>query len=293
MTGEWEYKLKQIESGDLDRDKFMNEIKDLTTNIVEETRKFTDEIVNRPFPDLNAPCPECNSQVHRQTDGLFECYDPECGFKIKKHIASHELTEEQAKTLFANKRVGPIDTFKSRFGQPFTADLIIEKKKKTWKLDFIFEGADLWEEELSNLSDEMVICEAPVEKGSQELAKVYETDKAFLAPAVSKHVDERGLRLGKTILQKEIPTEQAVKFFCEGKTDLLPGFVSKKGRRFAAHLVLNYEEGKLDFEFAPSKKKKAKKATEGDEPSENENDTTAVKKKSKKKKAKKKSKKSD
>ncbi|MEM9413490.1 MAG: DNA topoisomerase, partial [Planctomycetota bacterium] len=59
MTGEWEYKLKQIESGDLDRDKFMNDIKDLTTNIVEETRKFTDEIVNRPFPDLQAPCPEC------------------------------------------------------------------------------------------------------------------------------------------------------------------------------------------------------------------------------------------
>ena len=75
MTGEWEYKLKQIESGQFDRDSFMNEIKDLTTNIVEETRKFTDEIVNRPFDDLQAPCPECGAGVHRQTDGLFECYD--------------------------------------------------------------------------------------------------------------------------------------------------------------------------------------------------------------------------
>ena len=247
MTGEWEYKLKQIEAGKLDRNEFMGEIKKLTTRFVEATRDFTNEKVNRKFPDLNAPCPECESQVHKQTDGLFECYDPECGFKIKKHIASHELTEEQARTLMAEKRVGPIETFKNRFGQPFTADLVIEKKKKTWKIEFIFEGDDLREEELKSLTDEMVICEAPLGDGSDAKVKVYETEKAFLAPAMAKDVDERGVRISKTILKKEIPTEQGIKLFADGKTELMPGFISKKGRPFAAHLTLDYARGKLGF----------------------------------------------
>ena len=281
MTGEWEYKLKQIEHGELDRNAFMSEIESLTKNIVEETRKYNDEIVNRSFPDLNAPCPECGGGVHRQTDGLFECYNPECGFKLKKHIASHELTEEQARTLMTEKKVGPIETFKNRFGQPFTADLLIEKKKKTWKVEFVFEGDDLREEELKSLSDEKIICEAPKGDGSDLKVKVYETEKAFLAPDMAKDVDERGVRISKTILQKEIPTEQGIKLFAQGKTDLMPGFLSKKGRRFSAHLTLDYATGKLGFEFAPRKtKKKAAKKTD--------NETSAKKKAAKKKTRKKK-----
>ena len=202
MTGEWEYKLKQIEQGNLDRNSFMNEIKSLTTNIVEETRKFTDEIVNRPFPDLNAPCPECDAGVHKQTDGVFECYNPECAFKLKKHVASHELTEEQAKILMTDKKVGPIETFKNRFGQPFTADLVLEKKKKTWKIEFVFEGDDLREEELKSLTDEKIICEAPLGDGTDKKIKVYETEKAFLAPAMATSVDERGVRISKTDFTK-------------------------------------------------------------------------------------------
>ena len=271
MTGEWEFKLKQIEQGNLDRDAFMNEIKDLTTNIVEETRKFTDEIVNRPFPDLEAPCPECNAGIHRQTDGLFACKDPECGFKIKKHIASHELTEAEARSLMVDKRVGPIETFKNRFGQPFSADLVLEKKKKTWKIEFIFEGDTLREEELKNLNDEMIICESPV--GDKKI-KVYETETAFVAPDMAKEADERGVRISKTIKQKEIPSEQGIKLFTIGKTDLMPGFISKRGRPFSAHLKLDFVSGKLEFEFAERKKKAAKKK--------------AAKKKAKKKKVKKK-----
>ena len=57
MTGEWEYKLKQMELGQLDRKSFMDEIKSLTKGIVEQTRDFTEEITSRVFPDLEAPCP--------------------------------------------------------------------------------------------------------------------------------------------------------------------------------------------------------------------------------------------
>lgn len=280
MTGEWEFKLKEMEQGKLDRETFMSEIRQVTNTIVEQTKSFTEEIVNRKFPDLEAKCPECGKMEHHQTDGLFSCKDPECIFKIKKHIASHELTEAQAKTLLNEGKVGPIETFKNRFGQPFTAELVLEKPKKVWKLNFVFEGDEEREKEVENLTEEQIICECPILDGSAEMVKVYENGRAFLAPDMAKKKNDRGVRISKTILKKEIPTEQGMKLFIEGKTDLMPGFLSKKGRKFAAHLTLNRETGKLGFEFAPPKKKKKK--ADGDD-----GDEAPVKKKkaAKKKKA--------
>ena len=132
MTGEWEFKLKEMEQGRLGRETFMNEIRQVTNTIVEQTKAFTEEIVNRVFPDLHAKCPECGKMEHHQTDGLFSCKDPECIFKIKKHIASHALTEAEAKVLLNEGKVGPIEDFKNRFGQPFSAELVLEKPKKVW-----------------------------------------------------------------------------------------------------------------------------------------------------------------
>jgi len=47
------------------------------------------------------------------------------------------------------------------------------------------------------------------------------------------------------------------KLITTGKTDLLPKFISKKGRAFSAHLKL--EKGKVGFEFA-ERAPKAKKS---------------------------------
>ena len=292
MTGEWEFKLKQMEQGKLDRKVFMDEIIGLTKQIVGQTKEFTEEIVNRKFPDINAPCPECDGGVHRQTDGVFECYNPECTFRMKKHMASHELTEKQAVELIKNRRIGPFDTFKSRFGKPFSAELTLAKEKKTWKLGFIFEGDDLREEELKNLTDEMVICECKILDDSEEMVKVYQTGSAFLCPGMATKADQRGVRISRTILQKDIPLDQAIKLFVEGKTDLMPGFFSaKKRRNFGAHLTLDRKTGKLGFAFAPPKKKKKKAGEEGVEDGDGDA-KTSTKKKTAKKKAKKKSAKS-
>ena len=101
---------------------------------------------------------------------------------------------------------------------------------------------------------------------------------------MANKVDERGVRISKTILKKEIPTEQAIKLFVDGKTDLMPGFLSKKGRKFSAHLTIDREKGKLGFEFAPRKNAKKKKA-EDEEKEEGEGETKVKKvKKSTKKK---------
>ncbi|MDC0293930.1 topoisomerase C-terminal repeat-containing protein, partial [Mariniblastus sp.] len=134
----------------------MNEIIELTNGIVAQTKEFTAEKVNRIFPDLETACLECDSSPLKQTDGVFECKNPECTFRLKKHIASHELTEVEAQNLMVDKKIGPITDFKNRFGQPFEAELTFAKEKKTWKVAFVFEGDDRREEELKNLRDEQI-----------------------------------------------------------------------------------------------------------------------------------------
>ncbi len=75
-------------------------------------------------------------------------------------------------------------------------------------------------------------------------------------------------RSGRIILQQEILPEQMVKLLNDGKTDLLPGFISQRTRRpFKAFLVKD-KNGKVSFEFeerkakAPAKGKAAKEADE-------------------------------
>jgi DNA topoisomerase-3 len=63
-------------------------------------------------------------------------------------------------------------------------------------------------------------------------------------------------RSGRLILQQPVEREQMKKLLATGRTDLLTGFVSKKGRRFKAFLVKN-PDGKIGFEFqarAPKEK---------------------------------------
>jgi DNA topoisomerase III len=54
-------------------------------------------------------------------------------------------------------------------------------------------------------------------------------------------------KLSKTILGRDISKEQEQKLLTTGKTDLLEGFISKRGRPFSAYLRL--EDGKVGFQF--------------------------------------------
>ena len=68
--------------------------------------------------------------------------------------------------------------------------------------------------------------------------------------------------MGKTICQREIPRDQVIKLIETGKTELIPQFISKKGKPFSAFLKL--EGGKVGFEFEERKPlpKKAKAKTQ-------------------------------
>jgi DNA topoisomerase-3 len=253
MTGEWEYKLRQMEHGQLQRAAFMKEIEDYTKDIVVRAKSLAAEIKNRAFPDLQATCPKCGTQGLKQTDESYECRTPECGFKAKKYIAGRLLAEDEARELFSKRLVGPLEGFKSKFNKPFDAALELDDK---FKVNFVFGDKD---EPDVELTDELIVGTASLADGRQ--VKVYGTEKAYLVPELKTKKDPEGVRIGKTILQKEVPVDQVLKMLAEGKTDLIKGFVSNKTKRgFDAFLTFSTADGKVGFEFPPRAPKAPKAA---------------------------------
>jgi DNA topoisomerase-3 len=264
MTGDWEAKLNKMERGEIDRETFMKEINGFTTEVVEKARSHMQTLVNRVFPDLDCPCPACGAARLKQTDATYECREQECDFRVSKHIAGRKLSVEEAKELFTAKALPEVEGFVSRFNKPFSAALkLAQTVSKTgklgkWKTEFVFDGDE--PDSAEELSDDQILKELTLQNGTD--AKLYATDKAYYVPAIKTKEAPEGFRLGKTILQKELQPAEVEKLFTEGKTALLDGFISKRTKRgFKAHLTLNFDTGKIGFEFAPrpAKKKTAKK----------------------------------
>ena len=261
MTGDWEYRLRQMEKGELSRPEFMREIIDFTSDIVNRAKTYTLELKNKVFPDLPCPCPVCQTEPMKTTDATYQCANPECGFQTNRYIASRELKPEEAIQLFTTKMVGPFDDFKSRFNRPFEAALELKQDKTPtgklgkWKVNFVFDNG---EDEKDELTEEQVVATVTLPNGKE--AKIYETEKAWYVPAIVNKNNPDGVRISRTILQKELEREQAVKLIEKGKTDLIPGFISRRTKRsFTAYLTFDLATGKVGFEFEPRTAKKTTK----------------------------------
>src|SRR5690606_37433695 len=116
------------------------------------------------------------------------------------------------------KFVGPLTGFKSKFNKPFDAALELDAK---FKVNFVFENDD--KDTAVELTEDQLIGQAVTPEGTT--LKVYQTDKAYHVPELVTKKDPNGIRIGKSILQREIQADQALKLLSEGKTDLLKGFV--------------------------------------------------------------------
>jgi DNA topoisomerase-3 len=259
LTGDWEHKLLRMEQGKLGRDAFMREITSYTADIVTKARGLAEEIKNQSYPDLAVPCPACGAESLRQTDATYECRQPGCTFKVKKHIAGRLLAEDEARELFTKGHTTQILTgFKSKFNKPFDAALRMDEK---FKVHFVFENDDGGD--AVELTEDQVIGEIDFADGRK--AKVYQTEKAYHIPAIVTKKEPAGIRIGRSILKLEIPPDQVLKLVASGRSDLLKGFVSNRTKRkFDAHLTFDASDGKVGFEFPPRQpgKKSAKVSKE-------------------------------
>jgi DNA topoisomerase-3 len=72
LTGEWEYKLSQIERGELSREAFMGEIADMTQRIVHQAKSYESDTIPGDFATLEEKCPRCGGVV-KENYKKFQC----------------------------------------------------------------------------------------------------------------------------------------------------------------------------------------------------------------------------
>jgi DNA topoisomerase-3 len=80
LTGGWEFKLRQMEHGELSREAFMEEIRSMTCNIVEKAKAHEHDTVPGDFGTLAVPCPKCGAEV-RETYKKFQCSNEQCDLR--------------------------------------------------------------------------------------------------------------------------------------------------------------------------------------------------------------------
>ncbi len=242
LTGNWEFKLKQMERGELKRPEFMEEIASMTRTIVDKTKRYESDTVPGDFATLKTPCPKCGGVV-KENYKMYQCQNGD--FSMWKIIAGRQIEVEEAEEFLREKKIGPLQGFKSKMGRPFAAML---KMNAEFKPEFDFgPGSGTGENGQAQAVDFTGL--EPIGKCPKCGANVYDTGMAYICEKAVGPNKTCDFRSGKVILQRNMTREEMVKFLTTGKTDLLHKFISKKHRPFSAFLV--FKDGKTQFEFAP------------------------------------------
>ena len=63
LTGEWEYKLAQMEHGKLSRETFMAEIAAMTERLVAKAKGYDKDTIPGDYATLQTPCPNCGGVI--------------------------------------------------------------------------------------------------------------------------------------------------------------------------------------------------------------------------------------
>jgi DNA topoisomerase-3 len=168
-------------------------------------------------------------------------------------LAGRLFEVQEVEDLLSKKVIGPLQGFRSKMGRPFAGILRLNAE---FKVEFDFGQNDAngnGEKEVDFTGQE------PLGKCPKCGNEVFENGMYYVCRNSVGKARTCDFRSGKVILQQTIDRPQMVKLLTTGKTDLLPKFISKKGRPFEAFLVVEKDKGgKVVFEFPPRKPKAGK-----------------------------------
>ena len=254
LTGEWEYKLAQMERGGLSRDAFMQEIAEMAREMVERAKRYESDTVPGDFVTLGVPCPRCGGVV-RENYKKFACQS--CDWSTWKIVASRQFEIEEIETLLREGKVGPLTGFRSKMGRLFNAEIRLNDDKQP---EFDFGQPKEGEEEAEvDFSGQQSLGPCP-----KCGAGVFEHGLSYVCEKSVGPGKSCDFRSGKIILQQAVEPEQMRKLLADGRTELLKGFVSARTRRKFSAFLVRGKDGKVGFEFEPRKPKADKKTEAGD-----------------------------
>ncbi|AGS06765.1 DNA topoisomerase III [Candidatus Profftella armatura] len=248
LTGEWEYKLKQIEKGNISREEFMCEIKNMARIIVKRAKEYNCNTIPGNYITLNSICPNCKGII-RENYHSFSCIF--CIFSINKILANRQFEIFEIEKLLTNHIIGPLNGFRSKSGRIFSAmiKIVYNTEIKNYKLEFDFEkNNNINNNYLFDFKKKNILGKCPICNGNvYEIGLIYSCENFF------KKLKKCNFRSNRIILEKEILPDQIIKLLNKNKTDLLTGFISQRTKRSFKAFLVKDKNGKISFEFEKNK----------------------------------------
>ncbi len=224
LTGDWEFRLKQMERGEYDATQFMAEVADYTREILQCTADKTINLTNL------GPCPLCNAPVIKGRSA-YGCSDWKagCKFVLPAKVWELPISPQLAREVLAHKRSLTPHPIVVK-GRKLFATLSLTKKGKLKNEEAAVEKKESGQETLGACP----VCSGDVVVGS----------KAF---GCSNWRNGCKFVIWKTMAQRAISREEAETLLQTGTTPILTGFKSKAGNDFEAKLKVVQSEVKFDF----------------------------------------------
>ena len=143
LTAEWEYRLGEIERGELSPEDFMAGISAMLRELVEtyQVIKGTEYLFSPPR-EVVGKCPRCGGEVAEMQKGFF-CQNQSCKFAIWKNSKWWEMKRKQptkaiVTALLKDGRAHVSGLYSEKSGKTYNATVILEDDGKyaNFKLEF-------------------------------------------------------------------------------------------------------------------------------------------------------------
>ena len=143
LTAEWEYRLGEIERGELNPEDFMDGIAAMLKELVEtyQVIKGTEYLFSPPR-EVVGKCPRCGGEVAELQKGFF-CQDESCNFAIWKNnkwwsMKKKQPTKAIVAALLNNGRTRVTGLYSEKSGKTYDATVVLEDTGQyvNFKLEF-------------------------------------------------------------------------------------------------------------------------------------------------------------
>ena len=242
LTAEWEFKLAQMEHGQLARDAFMREIVD-DDEAHRRARRRTTRATRSPATSRRLPRGARNAAA-RCTSATRNSSASRCDFGFWKIMAGRQLEPARGRRAAARRARSDRSTgFRSKLGRPFTAHAEAHRRERSRRSTSATATATTTtaKRRISPGRSRSAPARNAV-RACSRLPQAYVCEKAV---GPGKTCD---FRSGRVILQRPIERAQMAKLLATGKTDLLQ-FVSARTRRPFSAFLVRQKDGKIGFEF--------------------------------------------
>jgi DNA topoisomerase-3 len=229
QAGHFKRSLDEVASGSLPLAAFMQYAEGFVREVVDLARS-ADMSASPVAPSESLPCPNCVGELQNKGKRTI-C--KKCDFVLWHEVSGKLLSRADIEALLKKGETRVIAGFVSRDKQKkYSARLILDRT--TGKTKPLFDQANTTESQTTN--HVKLFCP----RCNSELVK---TGKALDCSACN-------LKFWTEILGKELTSAELNTLLSTGITANLSGFVSKTTQRaFSAHLKLNRESWKIEFEF--------------------------------------------